>query len=570
MPYRPGETRSHYSAAARTGACAARPAACPATCPAASHAVRSLWLGAAALALALAAQPHPALSAEATSHSAATPSRAAELAQAAEAKHFDIAAQPLAGALTRFRKQSGLQLAYRTEEIRDLQSPGASGTMLPEEALRRLLAGTGLVFEFTGTRTVTLAKVDATGAQQMAPITVEGKAPPRQSEIGNLMPAYPGGQVARGGKLGILGNKDVMDTPFNQTSYTSKLLKNQQSKFISDAVQNDPSVVRDAAPSSGLDNFIIRGFSTSNADILLNGMPGVAASFFNSSMSESFERVEVLKGPNALLNGIAPSESLGGTVNLMPKRAGDEPLTQANLDYTSETHVGGHVDIGRRFGANDEFGVRFNGVWRDGNMPVDNQSREQRLAAFGLDYRGDRFRLEMDLGYQYQDVQGTRRFSGVQTGVVVPDVPDSRTNFYDPWEFTTPEVHYGAVRAEFDITPDFTAFAALGGHERSHKNSGTNRQIVNGQGDLAAGNAQRRVDRQVGQAVEAGIRGNSIPVRSIINRSSPIRGFSGNGRTSGTSHLSWLPISTIPPTRLLRLSLRCRIPMMPRRSRTSI
>lgn len=79
-----------------------------------------------------------------------------------------------------------------------------------------------------------------------------------QSASHELPPEYAGGQVARGGRLGILGNKDMMDTSFNQTSYTSKLIQDQQANFMSDALKNDPSVSSGALPSTGIDGFFIR------------------------------------------------------------------------------------------------------------------------------------------------------------------------------------------------------------------------------------------------------------------------------------------------------------------------
>ena len=52
---------------------------------------------------------------------------------------------------------------------------------------------------------------------------VQGQFPvPSQATIDNLPPPYAGGQVATGGQLGILGERDFMDTPFNQSNYTSK------------------------------------------------------------------------------------------------------------------------------------------------------------------------------------------------------------------------------------------------------------------------------------------------------------------------------------------------------------
>lgn len=419
-----------------------------------------------------------------------TIAQASAQAQAQSPVTFDIPTQALPSALTAFGRQSGYQVSVDHATLAGLSSKEVKGSMTPEQALGQMLPGSGVTWRFTDDKSVVLTKVSGGGRGTMSldPITVEGKAAPQQAEIGNLPPPYAGGQVATGGKLGILGNRDVMNTPFNQTSYTAKLLQDQQSHFISDALNNDPSARVNSLPSTGLDGFRIRGFDVSNQDILFNGMLGVAPSYFNSTMAESFERVEVLKGPNALLNGMAQGGSVGGAVNLVPKRAGDKPLIQFTPEYAMDSQVGGHVDIGRRFGAGKEFGVRFNGVYRNGNTPIDNQSREARLAALGLDYRGDDLRLEADLGYQEQDVEGTRRFTSVAAGIPVPDAPDNRNNWFDPAEFSNPAVYYGAVRGEYDLASDWTVFAGIGGHNRRQTDLSSNRTLVNAQGDLAAGN----------------------------------------------------------------------------------
>src|SRR5690606_20895372 len=57
-----------------------------------------------------------------------------------------------------------------------------------------------------------------------------------------LPPAYAGGQVATGGRIGLFGNLDIMDTPFNATNYTAELMQNQQARSVADVVQNDPAV----------------------------------------------------------------------------------------------------------------------------------------------------------------------------------------------------------------------------------------------------------------------------------------------------------------------------------------
>ena len=100
----------------------------------------------------------------------------------------------------------------------------------------------------------------------------------------------------------------------------------------------------------------------------------------------------MLKGPSAMLNGMPPIGAIGGTINVVPKRAPDEPLTQFTANYVSASQFGGHADIARRFGADKQFGVRFNGVFRSGQTDVQCNSEQRALAALGLDFRGDHVR----------------------------------------------------------------------------------------------------------------------------------------------------------------------------------
>ncbi len=100
----------------------------------------------------------------------------AVVAQAAPAVRFDIPAGPLAGALAQFGDAAGLQLLYPAELARGVASPGVTGAMSRNEALRRLLSGTGLTWRFTGADTVTLERLptgDAAGLT-LEPIVVTG------------------------------------------------------------------------------------------------------------------------------------------------------------------------------------------------------------------------------------------------------------------------------------------------------------------------------------------------------------------------------------------------------------
>jgi iron complex outermembrane receptor protein len=155
-------------------------------------------------------------------------------------------------------------------------------------------------------------------------------------------------------------------------------------------LENDPSA-QTTNSTTGHDAINIRGFHNGNGFILFNGLQGIVTGTLSSVPAESFERVEVLKGPNVLLNGNVGK--VGGVINMTPKRAGDAPLTQATIDYMSDSQIGGHVDIGRRFGGEQQFGIRFNGVYRDGDTAVDRHRAGPRLARSAWTI-GERLRLD--------------------------------------------------------------------------------------------------------------------------------------------------------------------------------
>lgn len=160
--------------------------------------------------------------------------------------------------------------------------------------------------------------------------------------------------------------------PFSVTAYTAKTIENQQSGTVGAVLRNDPSIRFSTGEGHAYENFMIRGYALDSTELALGGLYGLAPD--GHVPTEFLERVEVLKGPGALLNGMAPNGGVGGVVNLVPKRAGEAPLTRLTSSYVSDGYVAEHVDIGRRF-ADGRFGVRFNGVYGSGDTGVNEQSR---------------------------------------------------------------------------------------------------------------------------------------------------------------------------------------------------
>jgi iron complex outermembrane recepter protein len=271
---------------------------------------------------------------------------------------------------------------------------------------------------------------------------------------------YAGGQVAQGGSLGLLGTKSVMDSPFSTTSYTSELIEDQQGRTAADTLVNDSSV-RLTTGSNGFDDtFQIRGFTVPSSDVGLNGLFGLISS--NRAQSQYIERIDLLRGPGALINGIAPGGSIGGAINIITKRAGDLPLTRLTPTYMSDGNFGIQADLARRYGTNGEWGVRFNGLYRDGEASIEDGNLLSGVAALGLDYRGERLRWSADGIFQRDDTKNFRPQITLAPNLTsIPSPPDSRGNWF-PGTNLRQQDSTVATRVEYDVTDWVTAYAAVG------------------------------------------------------------------------------------------------------------
>ncbi|WP_246659793.1 TonB-dependent receptor [Methylosinus sporium] len=307
------------------------------------------------------------------------------------------------------------------------------------------------------------------------------KTPPT-GVIGQPPAPYAGGQVGGGARVGLLGNRNLFDTPFAVAGYTEKLVRDQQARSVTDVADNDSSIRTNAPRYGGIDGFLVRGFPVFAGDFAIDGLYGIAD--WRSQAIEPMERIEVLKGPNALLNGVPPLGTIGGAIDLIPKRATDAPLTRVTTSFASRGQFGTHVDVGRRFGPNNEWGVRFNGDYRKGSTPIDFQGEEFGVAALALDYRGDRLRLTTDLELQGRDLDAPTRQKTVSTGFPIPSSPSLLINPQQPWEYYNAHHWHGALRAEYDVSENVTAYAAYGHSRFDELFFGGVLQIVNARGDF--------------------------------------------------------------------------------------
>lgn len=312
--------------------------------------------------------------------------------------------------------------------------------------------------------------------QTLSTVTVKASA---DASAQGLSPAYAGGQVARGGRAGVLGTRDAMETPFSISSYTNELIQDRHARSVGDVLQNDPTVRVARGFGNFQEAYFIRGFILDSDDTAYNGLYSLLPRQYIAT--ELFERVEVLRGASGFLSGASPGGGgIGGSINLLPKRAPNEPLNRVTFGVGSGGQTQVAADIARRFGPDGSTGIRVNAASHQGGTAVDDEDARLGLLAVGLDWRSRDVRLSGDIGWQDHKLQRTR--TNVTLGPTVtsvPAAPDNQTNFAQPWSYSNERDTFGTLRGEWDISASVTAWAAAGARRSEEANSLANLTVSN-------------------------------------------------------------------------------------------
>lgn len=311
-------------------------------------------------------------------------------------------------------------------------------------------------------------------------------------------------EVINGGSAGVLGDKPAEDLPFAIRSYSESLILNQQPQTLADVLENDPTIRATYGFGNAAEQFIIRGFELAGDDVGLGGLYGIAPRQLIAP--ELFQSVQVLNGSSAFLNGAAPGGSgLGGSVNLMLKRAGDRDVTRATMGYTGDAHLGVSMDVSRRFGANGEWGLRVNGAYRDGDVAVDGEDRRTQVLGMALDYRGAAFRMALDLAYQNVRVDNLRPKVTLGTATI-PAPPSASNNHAQDYTYTELRDLIGVFLAEYDLSDDAMIYGRIGARDGSEDGIYGGITVLDAVTGAANGNALYVPRTDNNEAAELGLR----------------------------------------------------------------
>ncbi len=238
-------------------------------------------------------------------------------AETARQAPITIESQPLNSALRAFSLQTGLQLIYLADLARGRSTRGCAATVVPQEALTQLLAGTGLAFEFLNERTVRI-RSEKNGAQ---PETATRGGAANRSAPG-VTGAETSGEAAE--EVVVTARKReerLIDVPMAVTVMSGQSLEERGVDAVSEALADVPSLgVIDSG--EGLQNINMRGISTligsNEIGFYLDELPftGVTLPIEPDIRAWDIERVEVLRGPQGTLFG---EGSEGGTIRTITR-----------------------------------------------------------------------------------------------------------------------------------------------------------------------------------------------------------------------------------------------------------
>ncbi len=259
------------------------------------------------------------------------------------AQSITVPAGSLTGALNSLAAQTGLQILFDASITEGKMTQGVSGTLAPPQALRTLLAGTGVDARFAGSNQVTVqASAGTSGAisddgTTLEPITIYGAR--NATTLGGTTSS-----------VAVLNSETLADSQIRTTQDTYRRMAN---------------VLDSATVNAG---FVIRGMSSEG--LVPSGGPagsvyvdGILQTRYNARFGArnlwDMEQVEVYRGPQSTLSGRA---AMVGAVYLKSK----DPTFEKEAEISAT--VGTDHLVGTAFMVNtplveDQIALRISGAF---------------------------------------------------------------------------------------------------------------------------------------------------------------------------------------------------------------
>lgn len=360
---------------------------------------------------------------------------------------FNIPAQTLGSALNHYADAADVQLSYPAALTTGVKSAGISGNYTAQQALQKLLSGTGVVAQTTENGTITLAKselvetetkakpsdLDTQNTTTLAPVSVTATTEYPTNPIDDL---YNKDYAISKAKSATKTDAEIMDTPMSVQVVPKAVINDQQATGLENVLKN----VSGVSPGWGFgadrnENLQIRGFS--NNSIYRDGV--LTLNNTNISLANA-ERVEVLKGPAGMLFGRTQP---GGLVNVITKRPQKESYYSLQQQFGSFDTYRTLADATGALNKDGTLSYRLNYEHLDSNSFRDYLFDNKDFIAPSLTWEISKD-TQLDLDFMYQN-RKTMSESGIPYGLQVSGVIPGKIplNFFrnEPTDYNNAEYY---------------------------------------------------------------------------------------------------------------------------------
>ncbi|WP_414639480.1 TonB-dependent siderophore receptor [Achromobacter sp.] len=343
-------------------------------------------------------------------------------------RSYQIAAGPLADALTQFARNAGVVLSFDPALVRGRRSEGLTGAYSVGAGFSRILAGSGLQARAQSGNTWTLVQVAASAGDTptLAPVTVSGMSDSAITTVG---------YVAAVSASATKTDTPLIETPQSISVVTREQITEQGAQTLNQVLRYTAGVATESrgATATRLDQFSVRGFSASSYLDGLRVFGGRDA--LPQVDTYRLERVDVLKGPASVMYG---QGGPGGVVNQVSKRPLEETLREVEVQVGNYDYRRANFDFGGPVDEEGKFLYRLvgSGYMSDGQVKDTKERRYFVSPAFTWKPSGDttltvltNFQRDPDMG-SYGSVPAMRTLLSAPDGIRLPaDYYDGDANF---------------------------------------------------------------------------------------------------------------------------------------------
>jgi iron complex outermembrane receptor protein len=273
-------------------------------------------------------------------------------------------------------------------------------------------------------------------------------------------------------EAGSFRGADIMDLPSTVNVVTREVLELQAAGGLYDALRNTAGVTRQQNGGETWDQLVIRGLAVENrTNYRLNGSLPVMN--FSQVPMEDKERVEVLKGATALYYGFT---SPAGVINFVTKRAGATPVSTLGMMVDQNGSAVATADVARRFGEQQQVGVRVNAAGGTLGAYMDDVGNGNRkFVSAALDWRvNSRLLLKADLEYDSRRVTeqaGIALPAAVNGVITLPSAVDPKRLIGPDWAKFDAQSKNILLRADYALNDDWALTVEAGHAETARDRS---------------------------------------------------------------------------------------------------